>query len=56
MQKINPKVRAAALAGSCTVLLVYGLSLIGVTLPPEVSSAITVVLAAAAGYLQPTGE
>lgn len=52
-RRINPKVSAAAAAGSVTVILVWGLSLAGVTLPPEVSSAITVVLATAAGYLRP---
>jgi hypothetical protein len=49
---ISPKVGAAAAAGSVTVILVWGLSLAGVTLPPEVASAITTVLAAAAGYLK----
>lgn len=50
--RINPKISAVAAAGSLTVILVWGLSLAGVELPPEVASATTVVLATAAGYLR----
>lgn len=50
--RVSPKVTAAALAGSITVILVWGASLAGLEIPPEVASAFTTCLAAAAGYLK----
>lgn len=51
---IHPKVSAAALAGTITVILMFVLSLFGVTLPAEVSSAITTLLSFLAGYVTPS--
>lgn len=49
---LAPKVKAASLAGAISVLIVWGASLAGVTVPPEVASAFSTVLAFAAGYLK----
>lgn len=50
---VNPKVVAAGAAGAVTVVLVWVASPFNVTVPPEVASAITVLVSVAAGYLQP---
>ena len=47
----NRKVGAAGLAGALSVILVWMLSLFGVTVPPEVAAAFTALLAFGAGYL-----
>lgn len=49
---VHPKVAAGSLAGALTILLVYVASLLGVDVPPEVSSAFTVVVSAVAGYIK----
>lgn len=49
---IAPKVAAGGLAGSLSIILVYALSEAGVTLPPEVASALTVVISFIGGYLK----
>lgn len=49
---IHPKVAAGGLAGAVTILLVYGAALLGLDVPPEVSSAFTVVISFAAGYIK----
>lgn len=49
---INPKVAAGGAAGAASVVLVYVLGELGVHLPPEVASAVTVLLSVAAGYLK----
>lgn len=52
MSQVHPKVVASSLAGAVTVIIVWALSEVGVDIPPEVSSAITVVLSAAAGWIK----
>jgi hypothetical protein len=52
---MNPKVQAAGLAGAVTVVLVWAASLANVTVPPEVASAVTTLVAVGAGYLRPAG-
>ena len=47
------KVTAATLAGAIATILVWILHLAGVNIPPEVSAALTTVLAAVAGYMAP---
>jgi hypothetical protein len=47
------KVTAATLAGAIATILVWILHLAGVNIPPEVSAALTTILAAVAGYLAP---
>jgi hypothetical protein len=47
------KVTAAAVAGAIATILVWILHVAGVDMPPEVSAALTTVLAAVAGYMAP---
>lgn len=49
---IHPKVASAGVAGSATIILVWALGEFGVSVPPEVASAITTLLSFAAGYLR----
>lgn len=48
----QPKVVAATTAGASTILLVWVVGLFGLVVPPEVASAVTVLLAAGAAYLK----
>lgn len=52
MKNVHPKVAASGVAGAVTILLVYVAALLGLDVPPEVSSAFTVVVSAAAGYVK----
>ena len=52
MKDIHPKVAAGSLAGAVTVLLVFGADKLGLEVPAEVASALTVVLSFAAGFLK----
>lgn len=45
------KVAAAGIGGSLSILIVYGLGLLGLSLPPEVAAALTALVSFAAGYL-----
>ena len=45
------KVAAGALAGALTVILVWGAGLRGLAVPPEVASAVTVLLTFGVSYL-----
>lgn len=49
---IHPKVASGTVAGSVTILLVYVADLFGLSVPPEVASAFTVLVSFAAGYLK----
>lgn len=53
---LNPKIASAGIAGAITVVLLWILSMIGVEVPVEVASAVTVIIAFAAGYLRPQGS
>lgn len=48
----QPKVLAATAAGAATIVVVWVAGLLGLDVPPEVASAVTVLLAAGAGYLR----
>lgn len=48
----QPKVVAATAAGAATIVLVWIAGLLGLAVPPEVASAVTVLLAAGAAYLK----
>jgi hypothetical protein len=48
----TPKVAAAGAGGAASIVLIWVLSLIGVTLPAEVAAAIATLLAFGAGYLK----
>lgn len=52
MTAVHPKVAAAGAAGAVTIILVWAVSLAGVDVPPEVASAVTTLLAFAAGYIK----
>ena len=52
---VNPKVAAAGWAGALTVVLVFVLGEVGVDLPAEVASAVTVLISSAAGWLRTDG-
>ena len=47
------KVVASGATGAATIVLVWILGALGVDVPAEVASAITVILSAAAGYMAP---
>lgn len=47
------KVTVSAFAGALAALVMWGLSIKGVTAPPGIESAITVVIMFAVGYLVP---
>jgi len=49
---IHEKVKASGAAGAVTVLLVFALEQAGVSVPPEVASALTTVIGFVAGYLR----
>jgi len=49
---VHPKVAAAGVAGSVTILLIYVASLFGLEVPGEVASAVTVLLGFVAGYVK----
>ncbi|RJQ79985.1 hypothetical protein D5S17_09450 [Pseudonocardiaceae bacterium YIM PH 21723] len=47
------KISASAIAGALTVLLVWALSGLDITVPAEVAAAITLLISFAVGYLVP---
>jgi hypothetical protein len=49
---VHPKVQAAGVAGAVTIILVWLVELAGADVPPEVASAVTALLAFAAGYIK----
>lgn len=53
---VNPKIVAGGLAGAVTVVLVWCLSLVGVDMPVEVASAITLIISVLAAYIRPQGD
>ena len=50
--KPTGKVQATGLAGAASIVLVWALAQTGLTMPPEVASAVTTLLSFAAGYLK----
>ena len=48
----QPKVVAGGAAGAVTVVLVWAAGLAGLEVPPEVASAVTVLISFGAGYLK----
>lgn len=51
-RRVHPKVKAGGAAGALSIVLVWALGEAGVSVPPEVASALTVLLSSAAGYLK----
>lgn len=48
----SSKVTAAGLGGAISILAVFIAGAAGLTIPPEVASAVTILAACAAGYFQ----
>lgn len=48
----TPKVAAAGIAGSITLVGVWVAGLFGLDVPPEVAAAVTAIIATAAGYIK----
>ncbi|CAB4171690.1 hypothetical protein UFOVP929_13 [uncultured Caudovirales phage] len=53
---LNPKIASAGIAGALTVVLVWIVGVLGIDVPAEVASAVTVIIAFAAGYMRPSGS
>lgn len=53
---LNPKTTAAGIAGAVTLVIVFILSQLGVEIPADVASAITVIIAFAAAYLKSSND
>lgn len=51
-RKPQPKVVAGGVAGAASMVLVYTLGELGVSVPAEVASALTTLIAFAASYLK----
>ena len=51
-QGVHPKGQAAGWAGAASIVLVWILGMLDVTVPPEVASAITVLLSASAFWFK----
>lgn len=49
---VTPKVAAGGAAGAASIVLVFVLAQAGIEIPPEVSSALTTLIAFAAGWLK----
>lgn len=50
---MNQKVQATGAAGAFALVLVFAAGQAGVDVPPEIASAVTVLLATFAGWLKP---
>ena len=48
----TPKVVAGGTAGAFSIILVYTVGLLGLDMPPEVASSVTVLISFAAAYLK----
>lgn len=53
---LNPKTTAAGIAGAVTLVIVFILSQLGVDIPADVASAITVIIAVIAAYLKSAND
>lgn len=53
--EIHPKVAAAGIAGAATIIIVWIAETVGLSIPPEVASAFTALIAFGAGYWKSSG-
>lgn len=51
-RKPHPKVAAGGIAGAASILIVFVLGQVGVDVPAEVASAITVLISGVAAYVK----
>lgn len=49
---LNPKLKASAAASAATLVIVFVLGELGVDVPADVATAVTLILSVAAGYLK----
>lgn len=49
---MNPKVQAGGAAGAASIVVVFIAGQLGLDVPPEVASALTVLISTGAGYLK----
>jgi len=52
VKEVHPKVAAGGIAGAVTVIVVFVADKLGLEIPAEVASALTVVLSFAAGFMK----
>lgn len=52
----TPKVATGALAGAFSVIVIWALTELKITIPPEVASAFTTVFSALASYIAPHSD
>ena len=53
---VNPKVSAGALAAAVTLVIVFALGQLGVEVPADVASALTLVVSVVAAYLRSAND
>ena len=53
---LTPKVATGALAGAVSIIIVWILGQFHIVVPPEVSSAFTIVVSTASSYFAPRSE
>jgi hypothetical protein len=49
---LNPKLKASAAAAAVTLVIVFVLGELGVDVPADVATAVTLILSVAAGYVK----
>ena len=49
---LNPKLKASAAASAVTLVIVFVLGELGVDVPADVATAVTLILSVAAGYVK----
>jgi hypothetical protein len=49
---LNPKLKASAAAAAATLVIVFVLGELGVDVPADVATAVTLILSVAAGYVK----
>jgi len=52
----HPKLAAGGIAGAVTTLILWVVTLAGITAPPEVAGAITTIIGVAVAYFVPSGD
>ncbi len=53
---LTPKVATGALGGALSIIVIWIIGQFGIVVPPEVSSAFTIVISTAASYFAPRSD
>jgi hypothetical protein len=53
---LNPKTKAAAIGAAASLVIVFALGLLGVEVPADVASAVTLIVSVAAAYLKDASD